>query len=814
VTAGSPAAPTEAPVRVAVNPFPGPRAYRGDQEQYFFGRTEEIEELAALLLSTSATLLYAPSGTGKSSLLHAGLAPYLAHRFDFVVLPTVHVGRGSRTDPDHRGTNQFVRLVCEAISGVDGAVSADIAAAARSRRPEGSRRVLLILDQFEEVFDDPALWRDREEFFAELTRALAGNTWLRVIIALRSDYLAELVPYERHLPNNLVVRYQLESLTDEQAQQAISSAFAATDVGLPDVVLHDLLDALLEEAPGPGGPATIRARHVNTVQLQITCRRLWQELKDTDSPEHADLPRSVSSLRSSMSSFVDEAIAEVVGRDRTEEAAVRWWLEEHLITSAGRRAFVLVGEDETAGLPNALVEALEGVRLVQVEQRHGSRLVELTHDSMVDGVRASNEPWRQRRYRRQWRRRAVLAALLAGVLALFPYLRVDQIDSEVRDGTTANGEVRERFTAQADSMVVEIDRVQQPLRLRIVSDNSGPNDSPLAEQDVAAEQTTPTAIAVRTTPGRVYAVVLTSTEAAVGYRLTLTPLPTMPTGVMEQDSVSSRWVVLDLEPGRRELVRVGNGDLTQVAGVQPIVLDTYSDRTVVEGSGVVALRLESKQSLDAPTAATVRRQVLDNSGRLPVGLLRQAKVTPPAVAYVPFERSEVPFGAGIWCNDVVEAQLVGGAQPDGRITYPTTVGPEGTVLPVVPGPVASGLVLSNYYSTDSAADCTVDLQPRQQEATLSSFGRTDLVISASSSAAFPIALPRDAVLVADPSDAVTPWLYCGSEQAESPTTASDRFLAVAPAGSSCVLWLVKKDPHAGPATLSLWVAEGPDRGGR
>jgi hypothetical protein len=125
------------------------------------------------------------------------------------------------------------------------------------------------------------------------------------------------------------------------------------------------------------------------------------------------------------------------------------------------------------------------------------------------------------------------------------------------------------------------------------------------------------------------------------------------------------------------------------------------------------------------------------------------------------------------------------------------------------------VVLNNYYATGSAADCTVDLQQQQVTTNVSSFGHNDLPVPASSgSAAFPIALPRDAVLVADPSEAVTPSLYCGSEPAVSPTTTADRFLAVAPTGSSCVLWLVKKDPRAGGSSFSLWIAPGPDREGR
>ncbi|MGQ0776541.1 MAG: toll/interleukin-1 receptor domain-containing protein [Pseudonocardiales bacterium] len=66
------------------SPFPGLRPFEADRHRVFFGRSEEVRQLAELLRSPAeraegtALLVVGPSGCGKSSLVRAGLLPVLA----------------------------------------------------------------------------------------------------------------------------------------------------------------------------------------------------------------------------------------------------------------------------------------------------------------------------------------------------------------------------------------------------------------------------------------------------------------------------------------------------------------------------------------------------------------------------------------------------------------------------------------------------------------------------------------------------------------------------------------------------------------
>src|SRR5262249_1463510 len=90
----------------ATNPYPGPRPFRSGETLY--GRDREITQLFYLLSAERIVVLHAPSGAGKSSLIHAGLVPRLQReRFD--VWPIIRLSLEPGGDaPAAHGCNRFV----------------------------------------------------------------------------------------------------------------------------------------------------------------------------------------------------------------------------------------------------------------------------------------------------------------------------------------------------------------------------------------------------------------------------------------------------------------------------------------------------------------------------------------------------------------------------------------------------------------------------------------------------------------------------------------------------------------------------------
>ncbi|TWT51801.1 nSTAND1 domain-containing NTPase [Allorhodopirellula solitaria] len=178
----------------ANNPYRGLQSFEEENSQLFFGRAKEIEELRTLVSSQPLTVVLGASGTGKSSLVKAGLLPLLrsVDDEDWQILPTIRPGKSplatlaSLTLPgEATGTDEASRLA--ELSSDDNAFAQRIQTWAAAH-PCGSQ-LLLIVDQFEELV--ALCWdcQERDRFIGLLALALnAQPDRFRLVFTIRSDF--------------------------------------------------------------------------------------------------------------------------------------------------------------------------------------------------------------------------------------------------------------------------------------------------------------------------------------------------------------------------------------------------------------------------------------------------------------------------------------------------------------------------------------------------------------------------------------------------------------------------------------------------
>ncbi len=144
-------------------PFRGLYPFTVEDREFFFGREPLIDKLVAKLGDDPFLAVLGPSGSGKSSIVLAGLVPRSA--------PRRGLGRG-RDDSGRRPDWQ-------------------------ARRRAGERRrapVVLVVDQFEEVFTLCTEPKPRGEF---LERVLGFPAPTRVVLTMRADFWGDCRPYTR-----------------------------------------------------------------------------------------------------------------------------------------------------------------------------------------------------------------------------------------------------------------------------------------------------------------------------------------------------------------------------------------------------------------------------------------------------------------------------------------------------------------------------------------------------------------------------------------------------------------------------------------
>ncbi len=246
---------TPTPARVAaegVCPFKGLASFEPADADYFFGRERLIAELVARLVGASFLGIVGPSGSGKSSVLRAGLLPALAGG----VLPGSERWRRVLIRPGERPVEELQRILA---SGAK-----DPVAEALEGLP-AEEQILLAVDQLEELFTACTDERQRAAFIDMLARA-AGDPDGRaiVVVAVRADFYGRFAAFPS-LAEPLGANHVLVGPMQASELRRVVE-LPAGRVGLR--VEPELTDALVDDVEGEPGALPL---------LSTALLELWQK---------------------------------------------------------------------------------------------------------------------------------------------------------------------------------------------------------------------------------------------------------------------------------------------------------------------------------------------------------------------------------------------------------------------------------------------------------------------------------------------------------------------------------------------------------
>ncbi len=223
-----PSVPAAPEVRVEPrNPYKGLRSFTEADARDFFGRRRIVERVAGRLENGSFLALVGPSGSGKSSIARAGVAPSLRHGGWFVadlfpgVRPLDELEAALLRIAD-RPCPQLTSILAESARGLVDA--ADIVA-------PGDASILLVIDQFEELF---TLTTDETEraHVLELVRVATVDprSRIHVLATLRADFYDRPLAYPRFGQLLAAGTEAVTPLTPDELEAAITSP--AREVGV------------------------------------------------------------------------------------------------------------------------------------------------------------------------------------------------------------------------------------------------------------------------------------------------------------------------------------------------------------------------------------------------------------------------------------------------------------------------------------------------------------------------------------------------------------------------------------------------------
>jgi hypothetical protein len=147
--------------------------------------------------------------------------------------------------------------------------------------------------------------------------------------------------------------------------------------------------------------------HVEPVQLQVVCFRLWEKHREAGQIDAGLVRGEAGDVDAALSDFYAEQIGRVCTEENIPERRLHDWCELRLVTPQGLRGQVQGGDEAGQGLPTRTIDALIDARILRAEERRGLTWYELAHDRLIEPVRASNAAWREQRLQ-PWQRRAAL----------------------------------------------------------------------------------------------------------------------------------------------------------------------------------------------------------------------------------------------------------------------------------------------------------------------------------------------------------------------------------------------------------------------
>jgi tetratricopeptide (TPR) repeat protein/energy-coupling factor transporter ATP-binding protein EcfA2 len=381
------------------------RSFEPDEDHLFFGREKEVDELLRRLRSSRFVCVVGTSGSGKSSLVRSGLIPALYSGFMVTAGSSWRIATFRPSEnpignlsaaldaPDILGgpaeladTNRIL-LEATLLRGSKGLVDA-----VRQARIPREENVLIVVDQFEELFRfrrSRLKERSRDEAIAFVKLLLEATQQdeipVYVVLTMRSDFIGDCMEYPG-LPEAINAgQYLVPRMTRDEVRSAITGPIAVGGGKVTQRLILRLLNDLGDDQD-------------QLPVLQHALMRTWdhweQQGQLAQPIDIADY-EAIGTLKSALSMHAEEAYSEVNTDDRSNTEKIFKALTDTYSDQRGVRRPTSIQElAAICEIPEA-----EAIRIVEIFRRPGrsflmppastplitTSIIDLSHESLMRG---------------------------------------------------------------------------------------------------------------------------------------------------------------------------------------------------------------------------------------------------------------------------------------------------------------------------------------------------------------------------------------------------------------------------------------------
>ena len=386
---------TAPPLDESQNPYLGLKSFDGEHSELFFGRQALTEKLYQFCDRNPLTVVLGASGTGKSSLVKAGLIPYIqklqqlesATDNSWQILPTMRPGESAfkalnniLTEYQSSGSSNLSGNSVEKSKVLSGRIEYIL-----KKNPQ--TKLLLVIDQTEELITLCQDSSERNNFLSLL------NKWLqkypqqfRVVLTLRSDF----EPQFRNLALKSVwqkARFIVPAMTREELREAIEKPAAARVMYFEP---YSLVDRLIDEVAQMPGALPLLSFALSELYLKYL-QKFRAGTRDKRAITQEDYTE-IGGVTQSLTQRADREYNKLVERDAGYAETIRYVMLRTIAVGGGelaRRRVPLselrypAPEDERV---KEIIKSFTAARLlVEGQDAEMNPYVEPAHDALVRG---------------------------------------------------------------------------------------------------------------------------------------------------------------------------------------------------------------------------------------------------------------------------------------------------------------------------------------------------------------------------------------------------------------------------------------------
>lgn len=418
------------------SPWLGLASYDENDVSLFYGRAKEIEELYFNITHNTLTVIFGPSGTGKTSIIKAGIfgkAKEEAIFFPVYVRLNHDIAAPSYSSQiiqEIEVRAKHIRQIFEPIGKDEITLWEYLHINLFFNREEPKIIPLIVIDQFEELFTIAKKNEKIADFFEQLAdvcnnrmsakiykhlneqkkrKEYLNGINYRIVLSLREDFLARLQEKSNDIPSITQNLYSLQALNEEQAYEII------TKPG-DELVTHDVAIKIIGKVTDNHN-FTIDDKPELVVEpaiLSVFCNELYNKMiKEGDEAITDKLIEEAGG--NIIADFYEKSMSSVSSKtaDYLESNGI-------LLTADGYRNSISVSDALAQGVTSDEITELVNNRLIRQYEWGETKRIEFIHDVVCRAAKKRKEKEKYRRLQEELlkrkRRNRVLIATLCLVL--------------------------------------------------------------------------------------------------------------------------------------------------------------------------------------------------------------------------------------------------------------------------------------------------------------------------------------------------------------------------------------------------------------